>query len=421
MSLLLFVFSVLAAPIHILRLEGGVDPGSADYLISNIEKADKEAAEAVLIVLDTPGGLLESSRQIVQAELNSDVPVLVYVGPSGARAGSAGVFLTMAAHVAAMAPATNIGAAHPVNLMGDNEKSEASNDPMMDKILNDTVAWARGIAENRNRNADWAEASIRTSESIGSTQALQKNVIDVIAEDVDDLLEQVHGKVIQTKSGERTLDTQNAERIECPMNIRQQTMHFLGDPTILYMLIALGLLCLYMEFQNPGLVFPALIGITLLLAGGVGLSVLPFNLGGLLLMLLGFGCIAAEALVGGMGIYAIIGAVGITLGGALLFDSQEFDLRIEPLALYSTSIFVAVVGAVFGRLVYSTFKQPQYTGSEGLVGEHAVVTIGGEGGGSIFLHGGIWKASWEGHLDKDQNVIVESVEGLHAFVKSHNP
>jgi len=420
MSFVLFFFSVLAAPIHILRLNGGVDPGSADYIVSNIKLAEQESAEAVLIVLDTPGGLVTSAREIVQAELNSSVPILVWVGPDGSRAGSAGVFLTMASHVAGMAPATNIGAAHPVSLMGGNEKSENVKDPMEDKILNDTVAWARGIAEKRNRNAEWAEASIRESDSIVSTQALQDNVIDLIAESEEEFLIQIHGRVVETSSGTRTLQTKDTTRVEYVMNIRQQTMHLLGDPTILYMLISLGLLCLYIEYQSPGLVFPALIGVTLLLAGGVGLSVLPFNIGGLLLIIVGFGCIAAEALVGGMGIYAMIGAVGIAIGGALLFDTPNFDLRINPFVLYTTSILVALVGAVVGRLVYKTLHQRQYTGSEGIVDMEARVTVGGEGSGRVFLNGAIWKASWKGELNKDQRVFVESIDGLHVVVKPIN-
>lgn len=442
LTLLLLVAAALAGPVHVLTLRGGVDPGSADYLISGIQAADRAGASAVVIELDTPGGLLESARQIVSAELASPVPVVVWVGPSGARAGSAGVFLTLAAHVAVMAPGTTIGAAHPVSLFGDEQPAPAPAEPsplipelspegspatpapepaggtVMDaKILNDTLAWARAIAAERGRNPAWAEASVRDSASLTDREALAEDVIDLSAADLPSLLLAIDGRSVQTPQGTVVLQTRDAELVRVSMSFRQQLVHFLGDPNVLFALIGLGLLALYIEYQSPGLIVPGALGVLLLLGAGVGLSVLPFQLGGLLLLVAGFITIGLEAYIGAKGIFAVLGTAGVVVGGLLLFEVEGFDLRVDPLALGLVGAFVLVVALVLGALLARAQARPVQTGAEGMKDQPGLVTTGGVDGGRVRVLGEDWAAVWSGELTPGAKIRVIRVEGQQLLVE----
>lgn len=430
LALLALIASALAAPVHVLTLRGGVDPGSAAYLISGIEAAEAAGASAVIIELDTPGGLLQSAREIVSAELSSEVPVVVWVGPAGARAGSAGVFLTLAAHVAVMAPGTTIGAAHPVNLFGENPKQEpaaepaegqaapaAGADPMEAKILNDTLAWARSIAAQRGRNAAWAESAVRESAAITDQEALQNGVVDLIAPDLQTLLRQIDGRVVEVGGRHLTLETAGAELVRVPMTLRQRIVHFLGDPNVLFALIGLGLLGLYIEFQSPGLVVPGATGALCLLAAGVGLSILPFQLGGLLLVIAGFVAIGLEAYLGGKGVLAVLGGAGVVGGGLLMFDVEGFDLRVDPFALGFVGVFVVLVAVGLGYLIARAQRRVVQTGAEGMVGLPGEVTVGGHGAGRVRVQGEDWAATWEGERHRGDAVRVLRVDGFKLRVE----
>lgn len=434
--LLLLLSAAFAGPVHVLRLNGGVDPGSADYLIQGMHAADQAGASAVIIQLDTPGGLLQSAREIVSAELASPVPVVVWVGPSGARAGSAGVFLTLAANVATMAPGTTIGAAHPVSLFGDDQKApEPAADPaqpaqpaeggaapgptvMDEKILNDTLAWARAIAAERGRNATWAESSVRESAAITDREALEQGVIDLVAADLPSLLDALHGRTVQTADGARVLDTRGAALVEVPMSARQRLAHFLGDPNVLFALIGLGLLALYIEYQSPGLIVPGALGVLCLLGAGVGLSVLPFQLGGLLLVVAGFVTIGLEAYIGGKGIFGVLGTLGVIVGGLLLFEVEGFDLRVDPMALLGVGLFVLVIAVVLGTLLTRAQLRPVLTGAEAMRGMTGVVIIGGEGRGHVRVQGEDWAASWSGVFETGAPIRVTRVDGQQLLVES---
>ncbi len=429
--LLALLTAAFAAPVHVLTLKGGVDPGSAAYITAGIAAAEEAGAAAVVLELDTPGGLLTSARDIVSAELSAKVPVVVWVGPSGARAGSAGVFLTLAAHVAVMAPGTTIGAAHPVNLMGDNPKQQAPAeegapeqaespggvDPMEAKILNDTLAWARAIAERRGRNAAWAESAVRESAAITDQEALQNGVIDLVSQDLSTLLREIDGRTVDLNGQHHTLRTAGAEIVRVPWTLQQSVVHFLGDPNVLMALIGLGLLCLYIEFQSPGLIIPGATGALLLLAAGVGLSILPFQIGGLLLVLGGFAAIGIEAYLGGKGILAVLGAVGVIAGGLLMFDVEGFDLRVDPFALGFVTIFVVLCALGLGVAITRAQRRAVSTGAEGMVGLPGEVLVGGVGAGRVRVQGEDWAATWTGELSRGAPVRVRRMVGFKLEVE----
>jgi len=432
--LLAFFATALAAPVHVLTLKGGVDPGSADYLISGIQAANQAGAAAVVIELDTPGGLLQSARDIVSAELSSEVPVVVWVGPAGSRAGSAGVFLTLAASVAAMAPGTTIGAAHPVSLFGgspgqeqppsdqpDAQPSPEGGDPMSAKIMNDTLAWARAIANQRGRNAAWAESAVRESAAITDGEALANGVVDLSAADLPALLAALDGRVIDHGDSHLTLATRGAEILRVEMTLRQRIVHFLGDPNVLMALLGLGVLGLYIEFQSPGVVLPGAAGALCLLAAGIGLSILPFQVGGLLLVLGGFVAIGLELHYGGKGALAALGLIGIIGGGLVMFQVDGLDLRVDPLALGVFALVLVLVVLALGLAIGKAQRRAVLTGAEGMIGLQGVVLVGGSGAGRVRVQGEDWAAAWSGDLAAGEGVRVLRVDGHKLVVEAARP
>jgi len=449
--LLLALLSVLspalgAAPVYLLELKGGVDPGSADYIVAGIEQAQADGAQAVVLSVDTPGGLLTSAREIVQAELTSSVPVIVWVGPAGSRAASAGVFVTLAGSVAAMAPGTTIGAAHPVSLLGGGlgkagpasapggeEEGAASGgeegaapatgsvDVMKEKVLNDTVAWARSIAEQRDRDPGWIEQSVRESVSITDREALERGVVDLSAPDVATLLERLEGRVVPTSAGPVRLRLAGAELVVLAPSMRQRVVHILGDPNLLLLFIGLGLLGLYVEINHPGLIVPGVAGAGLLVAAAVGMSLVPFNLGGLLLILFAFGAFALELYVGAHGAFAATGALSLGLGAVLLFEVPGFDLRVDTGNVIAVCGTVLVAALVLGVAVRRAMRRKVQTGAEGLVGAAGLVLRGGEGGGWVRVDGEEWRARWSGGLAPGAPVRVTALDGLTLEVSNNGP
>lgn len=431
LALVLFVVQAFAGQVSVLTLDGGVDPGSAEYLIQGIQQAEADGAAAVVIVMDTPGGLLSSTREIVQAELGAKVPVIVYVSPSGARAGSAGVFITLAAHIAAMAPGSNIGAAHPVDLFGggfkpqgEGQEQPAQQDVVMqEKILNDTLAWTRAIAEQRGRNVEFAQEAVRSSESITDREALARGVIDLVAPDLATLLQEVDGREVKTAAGTVVLQTAGADQTHPQMAFKLRVVHFLADPTLLFVLLALGLLGIYVEYHHPGLILPGVLGGVCLIAVAVGLSILPFNIGGLLLVVGAFVLFALEIWVPSYGALTAGGIACLVLGGVLLFDVKDFDLRVQNSTLIAVASLAGALALTVAFLVLRSHRRRVHTGKEGMLGEPGEVTEGGTGQGWVLVDGELWRATWPGTLPRGARVRVKSVDRLRLAVEpiSQNP
>lgn len=415
---------VLRAP-----LEGVVNPGSADYLRSATEAAAAAGCGAVLVTLDTPGGLLDATRTIVKSFLDAPVPVIVFVGPPGARAGSAGVFITLSAHVAAMAPGTNIGAAHPVMGAGGQDPEDAGGEELGKKIENDTAALARSIAQQRHRNVAWAEAAVRESVSATATEALDEHVIDLIADDERALLDALHGRVVDVHGEDVALATRGAEVRDHPMTISQRARRTLGDPNLAYLFLSVGSLLLLFELYAPGLLVPGALGLFLLLLGAVGLEVLPINVGAIVLLAVALALFVAEMYVTSFGLLAGAGLVCLLIGAALLIDRENPDylvdasLRISWLAIAPLAATLAAAALGLGWKAARENRKQSVTGAEGLVGQTALVAeaAGDEGTGWVRVGGERWQARLGTGARPGDAVRVVGVRGLVLDVEAAGP
>jgi len=366
----------------------------------------------VIFQLDTPGGLVDSTREIVKALLNANVPTVVYVAPSGARAASAGTFITMAAHIAAMAPGTNIGAAHPVS--GEGKDIEGD---MRQKAENDLAAFARSIAEKRRRNAEWAEKAVRESVAVTEVEAREQRVIDVIAEDIPDLVKQLDGRQVILAHGAVTLHTAGATVRGQQMTWRQRLLAALSHPQIALMLLSLGSIGLLVELYNPGLIFPGVVGALALLLAFYSLQTLPINYTGLLLIGLGMVMFILEIKVTSFGMLFLGGVVAMSLGALMLIDSPEEYLHI-PL-----STIVLVVGTtaglflfVVGAAVRSVGRKP-VSGQEGMLGAIGTAKERLDPTGTVFVQGTLWSARSTVPIEAGATVRVVDVEGLRLTVE----
>ncbi|MBI5070819.1 MAG: nodulation protein NfeD [Deltaproteobacteria bacterium] len=411
---------------RVLRLDvkQAITTATAEYVASGIARARADGLDLLLIVLDTPGGTLDATREIVQAMLASEVPIAVWVGPAGARAGSAGVFLTMAAHVAAMHPASNIGAAHPV-LSGGKDVAEQAGKDMAKKVENDTAAFARSIAAARGRNAAWAEKAVRESVSITAAEALKEKVVDLVVPDVAALLAQADGRQVALAAGPRTLRTRDAAVEPLEMTVRQRTLGFLADPNVVALLFLLGTLGIALEFYHPGSIIPGAAGAIALLLAFLAMRVIPVNAGAVLLLLVGVGLIVAEAYVTTHGIAGLAGAGCMLVGTLLFIDRSSPDYAFDPAAFQLSPAVVwptplalaALLGFVAWKIVRSR-RERLVAGSAGLVGETGeALTDLGPAGGEAFLHGEYWKARSTATVARGTRVRVVAVEGLVAVVE----
>jgi len=398
--------------INVHQVEGVINPVVVEYMTDSIRRAEEAKDVAVIFQLDTPGGLVDSTREIVKALLNANVPTVVYVAPSGARAASAGTFITMAGHIAAMAPGTNIGAAHPVS--GEGKDIEGD---MRQKAENDLAAFARSIAEKRRRNAEWAEKAVRESVAVTEVEAREQRVIDVIAEDIPDLVKQLDGRQVTLVQGTVTLHTEGATVRVQQMTWRQRLLAALSHPQIALMLLSLGSIGLLVELYNPGLIFPGVVGALALLLAFYSLQTLPINYTGLLLIGLGMVMFILELKVTSFGMLILGGIVSMSLGALMLIDSPEEYLRI-PL-----STIVLVVGTtaglflfVVGAAVRSVGRKP-VSGREGMLG--AIGTVRGriDPTGIVFVHGTLWSARSASPLEVGETVRVIGIEGMRLTVE----
>ena len=404
-----------AAPVvHYAEIAGSIDPGSGGFLISAIHDAQEKGAEALVVRLDTPGGLLSTTRDVVQAELTAKVPIVVWVGPPGARAGSAGVFITMAAHVAAMAPSTNIGAAHPVGLGGSEDK-KGEQTTMFQKLENDTAAFVKGIAERRARNVEWAEKAVRQSESVTASKALELRAIDLIAEDLPELLHKIDGRKVDLGGGEkRTLHTASAEIRNVPWAVKEQVLHALANPEVAYLIAMLGVIGVMLELFHPGTIVPGVVGGICLVIAAIAFQMLPVNIGALLLIALGIGFFIAEMYVGGHGGFVAAGLVCVVIGSLLLvghvdksfYADADFGLGWRIVAPVGAALAL-IAGSLAWKLSASA-RQPLRAGGYSLIGEVGEVREGD----MVLVSGELWKAAGLEPLEPGTRVRVLAVHGL---------
>ncbi len=399
--------------IHKITIDGIINPIATEYILESIEKAEEAGAELLIIEMDTPGGLMVSMHDIVKGILGADVPVAVYVSPSGSRAGSAGVFITIAAHIAAMAPGTNIGSAHPVSMGGAQDTSQV----MEEKIVNDAVAHIRSVAEKRGRNADWAESAIRESANITEKEALKLNVVDYVVPTVDSLLIAVHGREVEVLSGYRVLDTENARIESYEMNWRQRALDILSDPNILYILFLIGITGISLELYNPGSILPGVVGGICIILFLYSVQTIPINIAGLLLILFSAILFLLEIKIPSYGLLTIGGVISLVLGSLMLVDSPLPFLQISWKVILGATITMTVFFIIAISFALRAHRKKPSTGKEGLVGEEGLTIDDLNPTGQIEIHGEIWKAVSDRRLKKGQRVIVEEVHSQHLRLK----
>ncbi len=417
--LVIGLFLVITVPIRaqatpridVLTVKGTINPVLTDYVRRGIEQAEETGATAVIIQLDTPGGLDTAMRDIIQEIINARVPVVVYVAPAGARAASAGAYITLAAHVAVMAPNTAIGAATPV-AMGDGEAQMS--EEMRRKILNDAIAYIRDLASRHDRNADWAERAVREGISSGSQEALQLNVVDMIAPDLSALVSQLDGRQVTLIGGQEiTLDTGGAVINFVDMNLIEDFLYAIADPNIAFLLLSLATLGIMVELFSPGLIFPGVVGAISLLLAFYALGVLPVNWAGVLLIVLAFGLFIGEALTPTFGLFTVGGVAALVVGALILFQGASPVFRVDPRLIAGVTIAVAAVFTFVVNRAISAHRRQATTGREELLGKRAVTRTALDPEGTVFFKGERWSAiSDEGIIGPGEDVTITRLDGL---------
>ena len=413
---LFLIWFLAVSPAHskdlvvVVKISGSINPAVAEYVSHEISQANTDQEALIVLYMDTPGGLDTSMRQIIKKIQGSQVPVASFVAPSGSRAASAGTFITIASHIAAMAPGTNIGAAHPVNLMGGGGGGQAKT--MEQKVVNDAAAYIRSLAELRNRNAHWAELAVVKSVSISAEEAMRLNVIDLIAGDVKALVLAIDGREVQVASGSVTLKTGNLQIVHHEMNPRQRFLDLISNPNVAYILMMLGMVGLYFELSSPGLVLPGVIGAISLILALYAMQTLPINYAGLLLIVFGVILFIAEISIMSYGLLSVSGVISIFLGSTMLIDSEDPALQISRAILYPTLGLTVVLS--LGIIVFATRTRSlkRLGGAEGMLGETGLVKETLNPAGRVQVHGELWEAECEGEITEGQTVRVDSVDGL---------
>lgn len=467
-AFLLFPALLLASQtIPVIQLtDDTINPVTSEYITKAIDRAENEQAPCLIIKLDTPGGLLNSTRSIVKRMLTSKVPLVVYISPSGAHAGSAGVFITYASHIAAMAPTTNIGAAHPIqygkekpkeaenwgelkdflkeikkskeyekdkteNKTNDKADDKTSKDApekeealqpddhaLESKLLNDTVAFIKGIAKERNRNVEWAVKSVVESQSITETEAVEKGVVEIIAKDDLDLVMKLDGKIVLIDGKEITLHTKDAQLEYIPMDRRQKFFNILANPDIAYFLLILGFYGLLYEITHPGVVMPGVLGAIGMILGFYSMQTLPVNYAGLSLVFIGLMLLVAEVFVPGIGALAFGGILSLVTGSFLLFDAVDPVMRVSLLSIIGLAGIAVLLAMILVRLVYKSRNAKVISGKEGIVGEIGIVQheikVGAPG--KVEIHGELWNAESKEEIKSGEKVQVVKVIGLTLYV-----
>jgi membrane-bound serine protease (ClpP class) len=395
-------------------IDGAVGPATKDYVRRVINEAGDEYAACVVLLIDTPGGLSASMRDIIQDIFASTVPVVVYVSPSGARAASAGALIALAAHVAAMAPGTNIGAAHPVSIGGGSGETDET---MEEKVTNDAAAYARSIADKRGRSVEWAEKVVRESVSSTAQEALDEGVIDVIAEDLAGLLEKIDGMEVDTAAGTRTIRTGSAEVVNLELSFREKFLARISDPNIAYLLMLLGIFGIFFELQNPGAIFPGVVGVIAIVLATFALQLLPVSYAGLGLIVLAIIFFALETQIASGGLLTVGGAVSMLIGSIMLIDSPLPFMRVSLSVIIPSVIFTVLFFLFAVGLGLRAQKRKVSTGDKGLVGERGVAKTDVSDGGSVFVHGEYWNAYSAEKIPAASDVEVVEVDGMKLKVR----
>jgi membrane-bound serine protease (ClpP class) len=415
--LLLLPSTLAAQKVISMKIDGSINPAIASFIHDGIEKAKEEKASCLLIHLNTPGGLLKSTRVIVSDMLDSPVPIVVYVSPGGAHAGSAGVFITLAANIAAMAPGTNIGAAHPVALQA------AMDSTMNEKATNDAAAFIRAIAQKRNRNLEWAENAVRRSFSYSETEALEDSVIDLIAKNEQELLTRIDGKKVELDAETITLRTKNASIEQIEMGFIEKLLDLISDPNIAYILLLLGMYGVMFELYNPGAILPGIVGVISLILAFYSMHSLPINYAGLALIIFGVILFLLEIKIVSHGLLAIGGVISLLLGSMMLIRSGS---SLEMVRISRTVIFTATaVSALFFLFVIGFGIKAQrlkvVTGMEALIGDTAEVIDLLDPTGTVKVQGETWNAeSLSGVIGKGQKVRIKEMRNLKLYVEPVN-
>jgi len=392
------------AMVHVIRVADTISPGMASFIRSGIRKAADENSSLIVIELNTPGGLADSMRDIVMTFYESKIPVVVFVSPSGARAASAGVMITLAADVAAMAPATNIGAAHPVGAGG-----QEINKTMSEKVTNDMVAYIKGIAQKRGRNADWAEKAVRESISATETEALKAGIIDLIAKDLDDLIRKLDGLEVK---GKGKLALSDHQKVFIKENLRTKILKTISNPNVAYILMMIGLAGLYFELSHPGTIFPGVIGGICIILAFFAFQALPVNYAGILLILLSIIFFILEMKIASYGMLSVAGILSLLLGSLMLFEGDSPEFRLSWGVLLPTLTIVSGFFAGLAALVFKSQISKPRTGSKGLIGEIGVVKKGLNPEGKVFVHGELWNAFSKNPIREGAKIRVVRMENL---------
>ncbi len=409
----LAILGAASADIVKITVNDMIHPVSDEYIGRALDYAAQQHADAVLIVLSTPGGLVDSTRDIITKVVGSEVPVIIYVGPSGSRAASAGFFILEAADVAAMAPGTNTGAAHPVTLGGDK-----MDDVMKAKLENDAAALMRSVVEKRGRNVAVAESAVRESKSFTEAEALHEHLIDVVAPSEHDLLQQLDGKTFARFDGRKvTLHTAGKTVREMPMTLKQRILSSLMDPNIAFALLGLGLLALYAEFNHPGAVVPGVVGLIFILLAVFALNMLPTHYAALVMILAAFALFALEAKFQTHGALGIGGVAALTIGGLLLVDGPIPEMRVHLWTALSVSVPLGLITVFLATLAFKAQRKKAMTGPAGLIGEVGVARTALAPEGKVFISGEIWNAVANAPIGAGERVAVREIEGLVLHVE----
>lgn len=440
----LFVGLVMAEPedtatsasVHVLEVDGVIGPATSDFIIRGIEHAEESKARLVVIRLNTPGGLDTAMRDIIQKILASQVPVATYVAPSGARAASAGTYILYASHIAAMAPATNLGAATPVQIGpggggGDQQEPEKTKDKTPDdrkaggsamekKIINDAVAYIRGLAKLRGRNEQWAEKAVREAASLTASDALEQRVIDFIATDIQELVSNAHGAEVSVVTGSITVDTEKAVIEHMEMDWRSQVLAIITNPNIAYILMLLGMYGLFFELSNPGSIFPGVLGAICLLLALYAFQVLPVNYAGVALILVGMAFIVGEVFVPSFGALGIGGAIAFVVGSVILIDTEVQAFQLSLPLIITVAAFSALFLLIIATLALKQRRKPIVSGKEEMMGSVGEATEAFDTDGRIRIHGELWQAKSTQPVRQGQRVKVSGMDGLVLHIEPLN-
>jgi len=400
--------------VDLIEVAGPINPASADFIADSIARAQSDSAAALVIQIDTPGGLLSSARDIVKALLNSPIPVIAYVAPAGASAASAGTFVVEAANIAAMAPGTTIGAAHPIDLGGGDIVGTLGQ-----KMENFTASFAKTIAAQRGRNEAWMEEAVRKSSALDDREALKLHVIDLVAANLPNLLNQITGRRVSLPGGRAvTLNLAEATINKRSMRFGQNLLNWLADPNLMYLLMIAGMLGLYFEFAHPGVYLPGVVGAICLLLALASFEVIPINLAGFLLIVLGAGLLISELFVTSYGVLGIGGVIAFIIGSLFLVDTSQTNLTIDRATVAGAAVAFSVVVLGLGYVVMRERRRPAMTGREGMIGEIGEVREAIQPGiaGRVLVHGELWRAVSDTPLALGTAVRVREVRGLEIKV-----